>query len=359
MKLIPGYQHHVASHCETGSLRNLLKHAGLDVSEPMIFGVGSGPTFYYLFFAKGPSTFPLVGIRNMPGNIVRNVAKRCGIEIFRQQYKRTEDALREANLLIDVGRPVAVSVDMYYMKYLPFFLRVHAPFHFIVLIGRDATSYSVSDPYSEPIGVLEREDLTTAWATGAPLSRDNFLSHVKRIPREIDWRSASLAAIRETCRNMALPPVVDRALFFAGIRGMRTYARAISKWGTRYRGSVLREGILFNVVGFEDQGTGGGAFRLMYGAFLEEVGDRFGWSEIADLGGRMIEHGQQWQRFSRSLAKVGKKVPMKDDEYDDWYAANGRGLHQGLREASERFVERADFEEGFWRDLGRAVERVR
>jgi hypothetical protein len=359
MNYIDGYHHAVASHCETGSLRNLLTHAGLEVSEPMIFGVSSGPAFSYLFFAKGPSTFPLIGIRNMPGNIVKNFAKRCGVEIFQRQYKRTGDALLEANLLIDVGRPVAVSVDMYYMKYLPIFLRVHAPFHFIVLMGHKGETYAVSDPYSEPIGELTREDLEAAWATGAPLSRDNFLAYVKRIPRKIDWKRASITAIRDTCRGMVLPPVVDRAFFFVGIQGMKTYARTITQWGKRYRGHTLREGILFNAVGFEDQGTGGGAFRLMYGAFLEQIGDRFGWTEMTDLGDEMIRHGQLWQKFSRSLVKIGKKVPMKDEVYDDWYRDHGAELRSMLDDSSRLFLERTAFEAVFWKKLAKAVERVR
>lgn len=359
MQSIEGYQHRVASHCETGSLRNLLLHAGLDVSEPMIFGIGSGPTFYYLFFAKGPSTFPLVGIRNMPSHIVKNMSKRCGIGIHQKQYKTTKHALKKANRLIARGEPVAVSVDMYYMKYLPFFLRVHAPFHFIVLIGHEGDQYAVSDPYSDPIGTLDVQDLKAAWATGAPLAKDNLLAHVRKVPKNINWKRASIGAIKETCRNMVLPPVVGNAFFFVGIQGMRTYAKTIANWGHKYRGVTLREGILFNAVGFEDQGTGGAAFRLMYGAFLEELAEKFDWGEIGDLGLEMIEHGQKWQKFSRSLVKIGKKVPLKDEEYDDWHLENKNELDEMLRNSSEMFFRRADFEQDFFPRLGRAIRKVR
>ena len=47
MRLIEGYDHQIASHCETGSARNLLRHAGLDIDsrvtdfeQPRILGVG-------------------------------------------------------------------------------------------------------------------------------------------------------------------------------------------------------------------------------------------------------------------------------------------------------------------------------
>ena len=69
MAIIEAYRHQLASHCESGTVRNLFNHSGVDVSEAMVFGIGSGPAFYYLFFAKGPSGLPLVGVRNPPGQI--------------------------------------------------------------------------------------------------------------------------------------------------------------------------------------------------------------------------------------------------------------------------------------------------
>jgi hypothetical protein len=357
MKAIEGYEHRVGVHCETGSLRNLLAFAGLDVSEAMIFGVGSGPAFYYLFFAKGPSTLPLVGIRNNPGSIWTNISKRWGVDISFRQYRDQEAALREANLLIDVGRPVSCSVDMFYMKYLPFFLQVHAPAHFIVLMGRDAAGgrYLVSDPYHAPPGVLDVDTLKAAWAPGATFSKDNLLAWVKRVPETVDWEGAALAAMKDTCRNMLLPPGVNKLFFFVGVEGMRAYARALASWGRKYRGVVLREGVLFNAVAFEDQGTGGGAFRVMYGAFLKEVAELFGSSALASLGDEMAAHGQAWRRFSRKIAVVGKKVPKEDDAYDAWYAQNAKDLHEGLRAAADDFLEKASFEARFFADLRKVV----
>ncbi len=147
MNSIETYDHRVASHCETGSMRNLLVHGGMEITEPMVFGLGSGPAFYYLFFSKSHTSFPLVGIRNRPGSIIRNVSGLIGVDMFRKRYRTTAEAMREADRLIDAGTPVIACVDMYYMKYLPVFLHVHAPFHFIILVGHDDGSFLVSDPY--------------------------------------------------------------------------------------------------------------------------------------------------------------------------------------------------------------------
>ena len=359
MNVVPGFQHAVGSHCETGSLRNLLRHAGLDVSEPMVFGVGSGPAFYYVFFAKGPSTFPLIGIRNPPSTIVKNVGKRCGLGLFRKKLRTTDAAVAKANALLDAGQPVAVSVDLFYMKYLPPYLQVHAPFHFILLVGREGRSYTVSDPYFETLATLSEEDLRAAWETHAPFSADNFLCHVEELPASVDWKPAVRAGILDTCRMMLPPPGIRNVLAFVGVGGMRMYARKLLAWPQKYSGHVLREGIMFNAVAFEDQGTGGAAFRLMYGAFLQEAGERFGVASFGELAEKMIEHGKVWRRFSRKMIQLGKKVPLDDADYPDWQAENGTTLNDGLQELSSLFLERAAFEEGFFRELRAAAGELK
>lgn len=358
MPVIENYHHNIASHCETGTLRNLLSFAGLDISEPMIFGLGSGPAFYYLFFAKGSSTFPMIGIRNTPGSILKNVKRLIGLEMETARFKTTIEAKAKADELIDAGIPVAVSVDMFYMKYLPSFLHVHAPFHFIILVGRNENSYVVSDPYFDRLGTLKVEDLEAAWETHAPLAKDNFLAYLKGVPEFIDWKKAIKRAIEKTCRNMVLPPIINKFFWFAGIEGMRLYSKKILQWPDKYQGVVLREGMIFNAIGFEDQGTGGAAFRLMYGAFLQEVAEIFNSSQIDELANQIIEHGQDWRRVSRKIIEVAKELPMEDDKYSEWFSENEESFRNRLREISELFMEKASFEEKFFKELKHAIVKL-
>ena len=46
------FTHHQSAHCENGVASNLLKNNGLNISEPMVFGIGSGLFFVYLPFIK-------------------------------------------------------------------------------------------------------------------------------------------------------------------------------------------------------------------------------------------------------------------------------------------------------------------
>ena len=47
MTTVP-FKHKMAAHCESGSITSLLNNAGLDITEPMVFGISSGIFFGYL-----------------------------------------------------------------------------------------------------------------------------------------------------------------------------------------------------------------------------------------------------------------------------------------------------------------------
>jgi len=359
MKRVEGFTHRVAVHCESGSLQSLLANAGVKVSEPMIFGVGSGALFYYLFWAKGPAKLPLIGVRNPPGEIWKNVRTLCGIDLYTERQASAQAAMAMADRLIEEGRPCTATVDMFRMRYLPDFLRVHAPFHFVVLIGKeDGGSYRVSDPYMEKVATLSAEDLAAGWETRAPMSQDNLLCYLRKTPGEVDWKGAALKAIRRACRHMLPPPGVRQALFFVGVQGMRHWARKIREWPRVLRGVALREGIIYTAIASEDQGTGGASFRLVYAAFLEEVAALCRSQALGDIARRFVEHGQAWRATMRKVIVLGKTLPDDDGAYDGWYAQNQKALAEGLEELASAIERFASVEEALYRDLGKAVARV-
>lgn len=359
MKSVPGFEHRIAVHCESGSLQNLLRHAGVTVSEPMIFGIGSGALFYYLWWARGPAKLPLIGVRNPPGDIWRNVRKLCGVDLFTGKLPNVEAALAKANELIDAGIPCTATVDMFRMRYLPGFLRVHAPFHFVILIGRDGDEYLVSDPYMEKLATLSREDLATGWEPRAPMAQDNLLCYLERAPKDVDWKGAALAAIRRTCKDMLPPPGIRQLLWFVGLQGMRTYAKKIRQWPEVLRGVALREAMIFSAISSEDQGTGGASFRLVYAAFLEEVAGLTDSAGLREIGQRFAAHGQEWRSEMRKLIVLAKTVPNDDAEYEGWYAKNAGALADGLAQTSAAMSRFADVEQALFTDLGRVVSQLR
>jgi uncharacterized protein YvpB len=358
MKIIKNYQHKVASHCESGTIRNLLKFAGLEVSEPLIFGIGTGIVFAYLTNAKGVSGFPITAIRLPMGTILKNTKKLLGIDFYIKKFKSTEQAIDKLNSLLDSGQPAAACVDMFYMKYLPDFMHVHAPFHFITLIGRDENDYAISDPYYPGIGKLSKEYLKLSWETHALFAKDNLLAYVESVPKNIDWKKAIKISLKATCRNMVLPPVMSTILPIFGVTGIKLFAKKILSWPDKYKGLALREGMLFTPTILEEQGTGGGAFRMLYAAFLKESADIFNSENLRELAVKMAEIGEKWRDASRELIKIAKKIPLKNSDYPDWFAKNEKVFRESLSHTSNLFIGIADNEKELFVQLKKIIKEL-
>lgn len=363
MPIIDNYQHRVSSHCETGSLRNILAYEGFKISEPMAFGIGSGVVFAHLFFTRGPSGFPVSALRFPMGAVFKNASKRLGIDIFQKKLKSPEAALEKANQLIDEGKPCAACVDMFYMKYLPKLMRIHVPLHFITLIGREKDFYYVSDPYYNEIGKLSVEDLKLAWETHSLMSSDNLLVYIKDSPSDdqIDWKRAIKKSINFTTVNMLLQPGIRELLPIFGVNGIKTFAKSILSWPEKYKGLVLREGMLGTANIFEEQGTGGGAFRMLYSAFLQEAAGVFNSDGLKEIALRMMENGHAWRDASRTLIRVAKPIPIKRKDYESWISDNNNkeSLYEGIAESSRLFSERGDAEKIIFTDLKKVVKTLK
>lgn len=69
MSAIRGFEPFAGQHCETNTTGNLLKAAGLELSEPMLYGVGEGLAFGVFAF-KGMAA-PFLGGRPRPEEITQ------------------------------------------------------------------------------------------------------------------------------------------------------------------------------------------------------------------------------------------------------------------------------------------------
>jgi hypothetical protein len=56
----------------------------------------------------------------------------------------------------------------------------------------------------------------------------------------------------------------------------------------------------------EEIGTGGGGFRFLYAAFLQEAAQYLGKNELGILSERYTKIGDQWRNFAYSAARICK-----------------------------------------------------
>lgn len=334
MSTIP-YKHKMAAHCESGAVTSLLNNAGLDISEPLVFGISSG--IFFAYFHKMKSfAFPTFIVRNQPGSIRNNLAKRLGIKFHTEKFRAPDEGMKRLDELLVKNIPVAVQVDFFYMNYLPEWERVHINVHFIVVVGKSGSKYIISDSYFPNLVELESASLRKARFAGGSMSPKGFLFYPEYIPKDIDYKKAILKGTKKACFNMLKIP-----LPFTGIKGIRMFAKKIVEWPSFARDTehLSHEIMKINIL-LEDQGTGGAGFRFMYATFLQQASAILGKPEWSELSKEMMEIGDGWREISLFASRIGKNRELGPDR---------------LKELGTMLIGRAEVEEHFFRRLRNSI----
>lgn len=327
------FTHHQSAHCENGVASNLLKHNGLNISEPMIFGIGSGLFFVYLPFLK-VNYAPAISYRPMPGQIFNKAAKRLGLKIKRQKFSSEANAIKALDENLKNNIPSGLQVGVYNLTYFPDEYRFHFNAHNLVVYGKTETDYLISDPVMENVTTLTHAELNKVrFAKGAFAPRGQIYYPIE-VPANVDLKGAIIKGIKNTCRDMLAPmPII-------GVRGIRLVAKLIKKWPVK-EGTKKANHYLAQVVRMQEEiGTGGGGFRFIYAAFLQEAAVVLGNNELQALSLEMTAIGDLWRDFAVEASRVYKKRSTKVDVYNM---------------LSDNLLIIADREEAFFKELKKAI----
>jgi hypothetical protein len=300
------FEHRHAGHCETGVTAGLLRNKGLSISEPMALGLGNGLTFaHFPFFKIGG--LPLTSYRMPPGEIYKTLAKRLGFTLRRERFGSPDEGMRALDAHLAAGRAVGAQSSVFFLPYFPPTMRFHFNAHNLIVYGRDGGEYLISDPVFEHPQRCAGADLAKARFVKGALAPKGLLYWPERVPSEIDYARVVPKAIRGTVNMMLRTP-----LPIVGVRAIRGLARRIGKLGDGdpryarlYVGQIVRMQ--------EEIGTGGGGFRFMYAAFLQEAGEKLSRRELVEASARMTETGDAWRQFALAGARF-----VKDKKNDDY-----------------------------------------
>jgi len=333
--IIENFKHKMAAHCESGSITSLLIHAGMKITEPMVFGISSGIFFGYFHKMKS-FAFPTFIVRNKPGQMRRNLEKRTGVRFYSKDFKNAAAGQEALDNLINKGIPTAVQVDMFYLDYVPSWERVHINVHFLVVIGKEGDVYKVSDSYFPGVVDLPVSSMNTARFAQGSMSPKGFLFYPKYVPASFDYQKAIRKGIKKACFYMLSLPIP-----FLGIKGIRMFARKITDWPSLARDTehLSHEVMKINIL-LEDQGTGGAGFRFMYATFLQQAAEMTGRPELKSFAGELMEIGDGWREFSLFAARIGKSRDLGADKF---------------KQLSMLLNQRADKEESFFKRLSKAI----
>ncbi|MDP2875382.1 MAG: BtrH N-terminal domain-containing protein [Holophaga sp.] len=295
------FQHHHASHCESGVMAALVTHAGLPLSEPMAFGLASALSFAYIPLIK-VGGLPLVAYRALPHAITKGLRSALGLSMAVETFRNVNQGVARLDTLVSQGQLVALQTSAFWLPYFPEDLRFHFNVHNLIVFGREGDDFLISDPVFEETVRCPKADLTKArFAKGlmAPKGRIYYTQSAVQAPH---WEKIIPAAIRKTCRTMLAP------VFFAGVKGIRSLARAMEKLDAeqapRFLGHMVRMQ--------EEIGTGGGGFRFIYAAFLQEAALLLKLPILETKADELVAIGDEWREIALAAAMMIRgRQPME------------------------------------------------
>lgn len=303
------FKHQPAAHCENGVTSNLLNHYQIRLSEPMVFGIGSGLFFSYMPFMK-LNDLPVVSFRPWPGQIFNRITKRLGLKIQRFKFRDEAESMEALDRNLQNGIPTGCLVGVFHLTYLPQAYRFHFNAHNIVVVGRENGDYLVSDPIMPGIERLSHHDLQRvrfAKGTYPPKGRMYFITETSS---SYNLNEAIVKGIKQVCKDMLGIPI---PLF--GVKGIRYLAKQMRNWPKKlgdkkaslYMGQVVRM--------LEEIGTGGAGFRFIYAAFLQEAARELKQPWLNDMSVEMTAAGDRWREFGLIAGRIFKNRAGQEDSY--------------------------------------------
>jgi hypothetical protein len=325
------FTHRQTAHCESGVVASLLTHHGLILSEPMAFGLGQGLFFGYFPFIR-LNHLPLITYRITPGNILKNTARAAGASVQMRKFRDPEKAMAALDQLLAQGIPVGLQTGIYWLPYIPKAYRFHFNAHNLVVYGRKDGEYLISDPVMPWPTTCTRDALIQARFAQGPLAPKGKMYHIAGINEGISFCAAARKAIRETAARLRSPMPLQ------GVKGIRFMAKRLENWPEKL-GPAQAALHLAQVIRMQEEiGTGGGGFRFLYAAFLQECGDICGNGQFAGYSEKMTAAGDRWREFATMAARFCKDRRKEGDSY--------RAMADILRECGA-------MEEQLFRDLAK------
>jgi hypothetical protein len=306
LKVREQYEHKAYAHCESGSVAALLNHHGLPISEPMVFGLASGLMFAFLPFVKMTGGMPVVAYRSIPKSMIGGIQRRLGVKFAVRTYRDEAKAMEELDELVDRKQVVGIQTSVYWLPYFPPEMRIPFNAHNVVIYGRDNGEYLVSEPAFEDTARIKPQDLQNARFASGIMAPKGFMYYPTHIPDKIDFASLIPKAIRRTnFMLLSAPPPF-------GIRGMFYLANYLEKLKGKRDEKYIRALLGHITLMQEEVGTGGGGFRFIYAAFLEEAYEYLKMPVLQEASRKMVAAGDLWRNFALVAGRAfkSKKVDL-------------------------------------------------
>lgn len=288
-------------HCETTTTGSLLKHLGIEFSEPMLFGLGEG--LGYIFWNMKIMDFPFIGGRVKPDILTENLTRNLNLDLEVKETSSIKKAWQNVKEKLDNDIPVGLKLDSYYLEY--FTSKIHFAGHYIAMYGYDDNNAYVVDTQQQG-GLMKTslKNLELARNEKGPMSSRNLSYTINKTGKDFDIEKAIQTAIINNAKDYLDPPINN-----IGYKGILKTSTEIKKW---FKNSKDIEGdFKTTAMLMEKAGTGGAIFRNFYRDFLKESYEILKIEKINKSQNMFIEIADLWIEVSTLFNKTGDTKDIK------------------------------------------------
>ena len=307
----------VGQHCETTATGTLLRQLGVEISEPLLFGLGEGLSFF--FWNMKTFDFPFFGGRVKPDLLTRNIAKNLGLQLQVQQTVSREKAWKNVSEKLEAGIVVGLKLDCYHLEY--FAQPIHFAGHYVAVVGYDDQHAYLVDTSPQGGNVkTSLNSLADARAEKGPMSSKNLSYTFLQTPPKFDLADAVTKAAIANAREYLNPPISN-----VSYRGIARSAKEVVKWFERsdnIAGDFATCAMLM-----EHAGTGGSLFRNLFRDFLKTSFEITANKTFAIVHEQFAEIANDWSAMSSLFTKIAS---TRDREH--------------VQDAADLFLQLADAE---------------
>jgi len=300
--IIKNFKPFEGQHCETTATGSLLLHQGINLSEPMLFGLGEGLNF--ILWNMKTMNFPFIGGRIKTDLLTQNITRNLNLKLTVWETSSPKKAWENVKENIDSGIPVGIKLDCYHLDY--FTNKLHFAGHYVAMYGYDENSAYLADTMQQ--GGLVKASLKNfelARNERGPMSSKNLSYTIEATNKKYDLKKEIIQAISNNAKNYLNPPIQN-----ISYKGILKTSKEIIKWFKRSKdveGDFKTTAMLM-----EKAGTGGALFRNLYRDFLKESYQISKVEEIEESYEMFVDIARLWRAVSKLFIKAGD---TKDIEY--------------------------------------------
>lgn len=303
MKLIiENFKPFNGQHCETTATGTLLKQLNIELSEPMLFGLGEG--LGYIFWNMKTMDFPFIGGRVKPNVLTQNITKNLNLNLIVNETSSTQKAWDNVKKNLDAGKVVGLKLDCYHLEY--FSSPIHFAGHYTAMYGYDKDfAYLVDTEQQGGQVKTSLKSLALARAEKGPMASKNLSYIINKTNKSFDIKSAILTAIQNNAYEYLHPPIIN-----ISYKGILKTSSAIIKWFQQSKN--IENDFKTMAMLMEKAGTGGALFRNLYRDLLKESYDLLKLNKLKAAHEAFIDIAILWTSVSTLFDKAGL---TKDIEY--------------------------------------------